>query len=146
MQELTEDYIQQEDTLSDKANKKSKSHFEQLKAYTKTYITFNKGGKWNLIVAPERDSLGKKYDCGEYCYLNLNGINSKYPPYYSVDKAVGIIIGNGKIGRYLSQNDEDLSTFLSRDGGVSWFEVLFNIIILRSEKELIFMRLEIMEG
>ena len=92
--------------------------------FLQTSITFNKGGKWSLITAPERDSLGKKYDCGEFCNLNLHGINSKYPPFYSVERAVGLIIGNGNIGKYLTNNQEDISTFLSRDGGLNWFEVI----------------------
>ena len=90
------------------------------KDYIKTLITFNRGGDWKRLKAPERDSEGKRYDCGNYCFLNLFGLSSDYPPFYSVDSAAGIIIGNGNVGHYLS---EDVATFLSRDGGLNWFEI-----------------------
>ena len=90
------------------------------KDYIKTLITFNRGGDWKRLVAPERDSEGKRYDCGNYCFLNLFGLSSDFPPFYSVDTAAGIIIGNGNVGHYLSS---EVATFMSRDGGLSWFEV-----------------------
>lgn len=39
----------------------------------RTYITHNKGGKWELIKAPSVDSDGKKISCylDEDCSLNL---------------------------------------------------------------------------
>jgi hypothetical protein len=91
------------------------------KDFIKTVITNNKGGKWERIKAPEKDSEGKKYNCGEYCYLNLFGPSSDNPPFYSVESASGIIISNGNIGHYLKYNES--STFLSRDGGLNWFEI-----------------------
>ena len=71
------------------------------KDYIKTLITFNRGGDWKRLVAPERDSEGKRYDCGNYCFLNLFGLSSDFPPFYSVDTAAGIIIGNGNVGHYI---------------------------------------------
>ena len=107
-----------------KDNKKNTGshHISNLsyKDYIKTEITFNRGGDWQRLKAPERDSEGKKYNCGNYCYLNLFGISSDHPPFYSVDSAVGLIIGNGNVGHYLSK---DVATFLSRDGGLTWFEI-----------------------
>ena len=91
------------------------------KDFIKTVITNNKGGKWERIKAPEKDSEGKKYNCGDYCYLNLFGPSSDNPPFYSVESASGIIISNGNIGHYLKYNES--STFLSRDGGLNWFEI-----------------------
>lgn len=93
------------------------------KEYIKSLITFNKGGDWKRIKAPERDVEGKKYDCGEFCYLNLYGISSDTAPYYSVDSAAGILIANGSVGRYLSRENDSINTFLSRDGGLNWFEI-----------------------
>ena len=91
------------------------------KDYIKTVITFNKGGEWQRIKAPKYDSLGKEYECGEYCYLNLFGLSSENPPFYSVDNAIGIIISNGNVGHYLSR--DIVNTYLSRDGGLNWFEI-----------------------
>jgi len=106
-----------------KSNEKKGSHSKSNREYTdyiKTQITFNRGGDWQRLKAPERDSNGKKYNCGNYCFLNLFGVTSNYPPFYSVSSAAGIIIGNGNVGHYLSKN---VSTFLSRDGGLNWKEV-----------------------
>lgn len=142
-QEINEQMISETESIGEtEHNKKIHSNptTEVVDNFVHTHITFNKGGKWSLITAPERDSLGKKYDCGEYCYLNLQGSNSKYPPLYSVENAVGLSIANGNVGKYLSQNEEDISTFLSRDGGLNWFEVIINHESFRLEKVLIFMR------
>jgi len=66
---------------------------------------------------------GKLYDCDDACFLNLHGVSSEFPPFYSVSSAIGIILANGNVGEYLSKDPEDISTFLSRDGGLNWFEV-----------------------
>ena len=91
------------------------------KDFIKTVITNNKGGNWKRIKAPEYDSEGKKYNCDNYCYLNLFGPTSDNPPFYSKESASGIIISNGNVGHYLKKNES--STFLSRDGGLNWFEI-----------------------
>ena len=96
---------------------------QELKDFIQTYITYNKGGNWHLINAPDRDSEGKKYDCGENCHLNLHGSSNKFPQFYNVQKALGIILGNGNVGQYLSSNEENISTFMSIDGGFTWSEV-----------------------
>ena len=106
----------------DKKENKGSHHILDIsyKDYIKSVITFNRGGFWQRLKAPERDSEGKKYNCGNYCFLNLFGITSNVPPFYSVDSAAGIIIANGNVGHYLSKN---VSTFVSRDGGLNWIEV-----------------------
>jgi hypothetical protein len=50
-------------------------------------------------------------------------LSGEFPPFYSVESATGIIIGNGNVGKYLSHESNDISTFLSRDGGIKWFEI-----------------------
>jgi hypothetical protein len=37
--------------------------------------------------------------------------------------AIGIIIGCGNVGQYLSLKPDEVNTYLSRDGGLSWFEI-----------------------
>lgn len=102
---------------------RNKMASEEFRHYIKTMISFNKGGDWKRIKAPERDFEGKRFDCGEYCYLNLHGISSDIPPFYSVETAAGIIIANGNVGRYLSQDEDEVGTYLSRDGGINWFHI-----------------------
>lgn len=107
----------------EKGQKSSNHHDNSYKDYIKTLISYNKGGNWRRINAPDRDVEGKKFDCGEYCYLNLIGISGDFAQFYSVESAAGLIIANGNVGRYLNLNKEEVSTFLSRDGGLSWFEI-----------------------
>jgi len=109
--------------LHSKQNAQKNNLESGYKEFIKTLVTFNKGGDWRRIRSPERDVDGKRYDCGEYCFLNLFGLSSEYPSYYSVETAAGIILANGNIGRYLSRDNESVSTFLSRDGGLNWFEI-----------------------
>jgi len=97
----------------------------KVKNFIQSFITFNKGGKWSELIPTERDSLGKKYDCGEVCFLHLKGISSDTAPFYSVEAAVGIILANGNVGKFLSNDLSEISTFLSRDGGYTWAEVTY---------------------
>ena len=48
-----------------------------------------------------------------------------YGPFYSVEKATGIIIGVGNIGKTLSIDSSLINTYMSNDGGKSWKEVFF---------------------
>ena len=121
--EMTLKIINAKESLGNSKNTTStltKKQTLSYKDYIKTKITFNRGASWERIKAPERDSENKKYNCGNYCYLNLFGLSSDYTPFYSVDSAAGLIIGNGNVGRYLNK---EISTFMSRDGGLNWFEI-----------------------
>jgi hypothetical protein len=121
-QEIEEEENQEEAGMDEKKTKKSETK-DNFKDFITTAITFNKGGSWHRIKAPDRDSEGKKYDCEGDCYLNLHGISGEYPPFYSVESAAGIIIANGNVGKYLSHEIEGTNTYLSRDGGLNWFEI-----------------------
>ncbi|SCM09662.1 sortilin, putative [Plasmodium chabaudi adami] len=90
----------------------------------RTVISFNKGGHWSYLKAPKVDSIGNKYDCGDECYLHLHGITNyhQYAPFYSIENAVGIIMGTGNVGSHLKYKSDEVNTFLSRDGGVTWIE------------------------
>lgn len=96
---------------------------DAFRDYIETMITFNKGGSWKRIAPPLMDIEGKKFDCDEGCYLNLHGSNSDYAGFYAVESAAGLVISNGNVGQYLSHVPEEISTFLSRDGGLNWFEI-----------------------
>ena len=90
----------------------------------KTRITYNDGADWVAVIPPSKDLNGHNYDCGtvlENCSLHLHGFTERRDlrnTYYS-PTAVGLVIGVGNVGKYLSSyNDGD--TFMSTDGGMSW--------------------------
>ena len=92
----------------------------------KSFITFNRGGKWQSLAPPTTSSTGKKINCRleNGCSLHLHSLTSdRYPYPYSVKNAVGIIVGIGNVGKFLKYDDNKLNTFISRDGGLNWFEV-----------------------
>ena len=128
-QEIQEEEALNEEGMGENKPKKKASGVEekinQFRDFTQTFITYNKGGLWHKLRVPEKNLDGKQYVCeneGE-CSLNLQGLSNRHAPFYSVDSASGIIISNGNVGKYLSENDEEVSTFISRDGGLNWFEV-----------------------
>jgi hypothetical protein len=106
--------------LDNVPDKKTKN---QALKFQKTVITFDKGGEWKRLDPPERDSAGKRIICEDECALNLHSVTSVYSPAYSTDNAVGIIIGTGNVGKFLSYKEDELNTYLSRDGGVTWTEI-----------------------
>ncbi|KAM3137134.1 vacuolar protein sorting/targeting protein PEP1 [Paramecium bursaria] len=87
--------------------------------FKKTVITFDKGGVWHPIKAPEYDYQGYKLNCRGDCSLHLQGRGvSKIQ---SENDAVGVIIGTGNVGMYL--DEKIMNTYFSRDGGLNWFEI-----------------------
>lgn len=104
------------------AEKKKRDIKEELSKYIRTFISFNKGGTWHRLKAPDRDFEGKQFNCTA-CYLNLFGNGNKFNPFYSVESAPGLIIGSGNVGEYLKHESENVGVFISRDGGRSWQEV-----------------------
>jgi len=50
--------------------------------------------------------------------------SERYPYPYSISNAVGIIVGIGNVGRYLKYDSNKQNTYISRDGGLTWFEVI----------------------
>jgi photosystem II stability/assembly factor-like uncharacterized protein len=94
----------------------------------KTQISHNDGAEWNYLVPPVIDSKGKKYDCTNKplseCSLNLHGFTERadYRDTYSSSSAVGLLMGVGNVGKTLLSY-EKASTFISRDGGITWKEI-----------------------
>ena len=93
-------------------------------------MTFDKGGIWKPVEAPWTDSKGKRIICeNKDCSLHLNSFGShNFGPFYSVDNSIGLIIATGNVGDYLSTRADEINTFLSRDGGLTWAEV--NLILI----------------
>jgi hypothetical protein len=78
----------------------------------RTYITHNKGGKWELIRPPATDADGKTYkkcvfEEGCSLHLHIYSSNGLYPPPYSQDSSVGIIMGVGNLGKQLNRLKPD---------------------------------------
>lgn len=96
----------------------------EVQENVRTYITHNKGGKWELIKAPEVSMRGKKTACyiEDNCSLHLEIYShmGELAPVYSSEKAVGIVLGTGNIGYRLTDNDSQKSLYMSRDGGLTW--------------------------
>lgn len=94
----------------------------------RTVVSFDKGAAWSFLKPPRVDSLGKPYPCAgraaEECSLHLHGTTSWdfYAPFYSIETAVGLIMGTGNVGNTLRFEPEETNTFLSRDGGLTWME------------------------
>ncbi len=123
-QKIEEEELEEKEEMSQTTSTgngfKSKDNYRD---FIKTMITHNKGGNWERLKSPQRDQNGKLIECGQYCYLNLHGISSNFPQFYSVANAAGLIIANGNIGRYLSNDPSDIGTYLSRDGGQTWSQI-----------------------
>jgi hypothetical protein len=99
----------------------------------RSVITHNDGGQWALLPPPTRDAEGKKFGCSvtegkgtESCALHLHSYTERRDwrdTFYS-GSAIGVLVGVGNVGEYLTSVDsEDVGTFLSNDGGITWNQV-----------------------
>lgn len=105
----------------------------EVQENVKSYITHNKGGKWELIKAPEVTMLGKKSTCyiedGCSLHLEIYSHMGELAPVYSSEKAVGIVLGTGNLGAKLTDNDSQKALFISRDGGLNWKTIRMGVHI-----------------
>jgi len=95
--------------------------------YLQTFITFDNGATWEKLSAPHFDIDGNPIDCTGSCGLQLHGWSSllnSFGPVYSTPTSIGIVIGTGNIGSLLSYDETQLNTYISRDGGLTWKELL----------------------
>ncbi|PRP74030.1 hypothetical protein PROFUN_16425, partial [Planoprotostelium fungivorum] len=113
------------------ANQISPSPYDPEQA-TVTKISFNRGGDWQPIPAPARDSAGNYVQCGrgngnEGCTLNLFGPNEMetYGRLVSPRKSPGILFATGTVGTEAENSLEysKVGTYVSRDAGLSWSHV-----------------------
>ncbi len=99
----------------------------EVQENVKTYITHNKGAKWELLRAPSVTSKGAPIDCHteDDCSLHLEiySHQGQLAPVYSTENAVGLVIGTGNLGRKLTGNGEPKNLYISRDGGLTWRSV-----------------------
>ena len=98
-----------------------------------TYITHNKGGKWELLKAPSVTSKGKAIDCyledGCSLHLEIYSHQGELAPVYSTENAVEIVMGTGNLGKRLTNNDSAKNLYISRDGGLNWRSVKPGVFI-----------------
>lgn len=100
---------------------------KQIQTPMKTYISMNRGANWSLLNAPEKTAKGAKVTCkvAKGCSLHLHSYSSPtYPVPYSHQNAVGLIMGIGNLGTELKFDVEEVNTYLSRDGGLNWVEIM----------------------
>ncbi|KAM3077434.1 vacuolar protein sorting/targeting protein PEP1 [Clarireedia jacksonii] len=105
------------------ANVDSKN-FRKEKKKLKTMITHNDGAEWDYIKPPPDGADGKKFGCSgalDKCSLNIHGFTERSDKShtFSSSAAVGLMLGVGNVGQYLTSKD-DADTFMSSDGGVNW--------------------------
>jgi hypothetical protein len=94
-----------------------------------TSISFDRGGEWYLLAAPEKDSNGESIPCGQTsdlsqkCHLHLHGLaRDKYGPFYSDRNAIGLIMATGSVGQNVQEHAAGVNTYISRDAGYTWYE------------------------
>lgn len=78
------------------------------------------------VQAPDKDSNGKKIVCEvKVCSLHLHSVSTRlqFGPFYSTTTSIGLVIGTGNVGKYLSYRTDQINTYLSRDGGLTWHEI-----------------------
>ncbi|KAF8864345.1 Oligoxyloglucan reducing end-specific cellobiohydrolase [Acephala macrosclerotiorum] len=90
----------------------------------KTMITHNDGAEWDYLPPPKADADGKKYECGsniEKCALHIHGYTERSDKShtYSSASAIGLMLGTGNVGEYLT-TAKDADTFMTSDAGVNW--------------------------
>lgn len=116
-----------EDATPSKKRKASGNKlYAKLRKFKKTVVSFDKGGIWKPITAPLKDSRGKKIYCpNDDCTLHLHSVSDMtYGPVYSTPNSVGLLLSTGNVGYSLADRSDEINTYLSRDGGLTWNEVV----------------------
>ena len=106
-----------------------KLNYEQnLDKYKRTSISFDTGSTWTDLEPPKEKFNGRPFKCEYKCSLHLHMFSSQgIPRAYSIDSALGLIIGHGNVGPRLSH--KSVGVFLSRNGGYSWTHVADGVYI-----------------
>ena len=94
-------------------------------------ITWDFGGNWFLISAPEKANSGFYTNCytKNGCSLHLSqnyGLINQYAETSRIlthESAPGLIIATGSLGHGLTSHSDGV--FISRNGGVTWHHLFF---------------------
>ena len=81
------------------------------------------GKTWHKIQPPKFDSQKNEIFCSDDCSLHFQGKTNSKNSIYSKNEAPGIILAIGNTGDYLQTNENNLNTYMSRDGGHNWEEI-----------------------
>ncbi|EFR02203.1 vacuolar protein sorting/targeting protein PEP1 [Nannizzia gypsea CBS 118893] len=111
------------------ANADEVRHKGQDKKF-RSMISHNDASEWALMPPPKKDVEGHSFDCKvkdkgtEECALHIHGYTERRDSRDSMSSgsAVGLIIGVGNVGPYLTTRAES-DTFMSRDAGITWHQV-----------------------
>ncbi|CAJ0632765.1 3196_t:CDS:2 [Entrophospora sp. SA101] len=81
------------------------------------------GNTWSFLNPPKEDANGRKYECTD-CNLHLHSYTERRDPRdaFSSSTAVGLMMGVGNVGDYLTPYSEG-NTYLTNDAGFTWREV-----------------------
>eukprot|EP01116_Phalansterium_solitarium_P001267 TRINITY_DN11059_c0_g1_i1.p1 TRINITY_DN11059_c0_g1~~TRINITY_DN11059_c0_g1_i1.p1 ORF type:complete len:784 (+),score=202.81 TRINITY_DN11059_c0_g1_i1:229-2580(+) len=98
----------------------------------KTSVTFNMGKSWQYLAPPINDSLGNPIVCTGPCSLNLFGVTTWigaggygfFGHFYSNPLATGLILATGNVGPQIDFRPYAVNTYMSRDGGLTWVELM----------------------
>ncbi len=89
------------DVADDDESRKEDINLSEDKV-VRTVISFNRGGKWQKIQAPEKSAVGLPYNChiSTECSLHLHSFSTPelFAPYSTVS-AVGLIMAVGNLGK-----------------------------------------------
>ncbi|XP_053408510.1 sortilin-related receptor-like isoform X2 [Mercenaria mercenaria] len=99
--------------------------------HQRSLISYDKGGEWQLIVAPERDFYNNPTNCSveTNCSLHVSQkfhrlyASSRATPILSKASAPGLILATGNYGSKITVG-ESAGVFLSGDAGFTWHQVL----------------------
>lgn len=96
-----------------------------VKPIFKSRLSSDNGNNWKYI-RPLKDANGNPIVCTGKCSLHLHveSTTSVFAPLYSTDLSVGLILGVGNTGESLSIDPAASSTWLSRDGGLTFNELI----------------------
>ncbi len=91
-----------------------------------TGISYDNGANWDLIKVPPELAGRCNNSDGTWCgmhFLARSASEVGQAP-YSATGAIGLVMATGNVGHGLNLDTPDqLSTFLSRDGGVNWKQI-----------------------
>eukprot|EP01125_Pyxidicula_operculata_P015408 TRINITY_DN5229_c0_g1_i1.p1 TRINITY_DN5229_c0_g1~~TRINITY_DN5229_c0_g1_i1.p1 ORF type:complete len:737 (-),score=139.10 TRINITY_DN5229_c0_g1_i1:151-2361(-) len=91
----------------------------------KTMITYDNGDTWEFLEKPTNSNCSSA-SCALHIFGDTADPNKKFDINHEIttSKAVGLLIANGNVGTYLDYNSNNTNTYLSRDGGLTWDEIM----------------------
>lgn len=97
---------------------------------SKSQITFNDGATWSYLNVTGDDYNECTND--EECSLHITGyanfgFENSFNNLNKLGNNQGILIAPGTVGKFLSSNEEEMHTFISRDNGLTWSKLMDDI-------------------